>query len=207
MGRRLAGAVLATALVGATGCTGASDRSTGPVPGPSRVSPTAEPSRSRPPSVPVRARVTRVAGRLAARDRTRLAVQVGRTVAAYTDAAFLTGSYPRSAFGTSFGAFTDEAGVSARRSVALLTNQPLGDTTRSVRATRRTAYLSVLAPAGRVSGVTAAVDLVFRVDRVEAADRRVRLTGRLLLTQDRSGRWRIFGYDVARSGSSVRSLS
>jgi hypothetical protein len=131
-----------------------------------------------------------------------LAVKVGRTITDYVDAAFLAGRYPRSSFSTSFASsFTSGAARQARREQALLTNQPLGRTTRSVRATRRTAYLSVLAPKQQVAGVTAAVDLVFAVDRGSASPQRVELRGRLLLTRDPSGAWRIFGYDLDRSQS------
>jgi hypothetical protein len=151
--------------------------------------------------------VTHVAGRLPPKDRRRLCARVGRTISAYVDAAFLGGDYPRSRFGASFGAFTSGAARQARDDLTLLTNLPWGPTTRSVRATRRTAYLSVLAPKGRVAGVTAAVDLRFRVDRGTRPARRVRLKGRLLLTRDHRGRWAIFGYDLARTGRRVGGAS
>jgi hypothetical protein len=67
-----------------------------------------------------------------------------------------------------------------------------------VRAVRRTAYLAVLAPRQHVAGLTAAVDLVFVVDRGDDPAQRVRLRGRLLLTRVDAG-WRIFGYDLRRT--------
>ena len=206
--RGVAGTALAIALaLGATACTGgsepaaapASDRPSSPSGGASAV--------AGPPSVPMRTQVTHVAGRLPAKERRGLAARVGRTISAYVDAAFLDGEYPRSRFGASFAAFTPAAARQARGDQPLLTNQPWGPTTRAVRATRRTAYLSVLAPDGRVSGATAAVDLVFRVDRGGRPARKVRLKGRLLLTHDGKGRWAIFGYDLARSGSRVGGAS
>ncbi len=54
-----------------------------------------------------------------------------------------------------------------------------------MRATRRTAYLSVLAPYKVAAGVTAKVDLVFVVDRGDRTAQRVRLAGRLLLTRNK----------------------
>ncbi len=81
----------------------------------------------------------------------------------------------------------------------LLTNRELGPSTESVRATRRTAYLSVLAPYKVAAGVTAKVDLVFLVDRGDETAQRVRLAGRLLLTRNKSNGWSIFGYDLHRS--------
>jgi hypothetical protein len=158
-----------------------------------------------PPSVALRVQVTHVAGRLSPARRTALATAVRRTLTIYVDAAFLAGDYPRSRFAGSFASFTPGAARQARGDLALLTNQPLGSTTRSVRATRRTAYLSVLAPRQHVAGVTAVVDLVFLVDRDRAPAERVAVRGRLLLTRGASGPWRIFGYDVTRSQSPART--
>jgi hypothetical protein len=153
----------------------------------------------------MRVEVTHVAGKLGAQRRQRLVVTVRRTLSSYVDAAFLTGDYPRSGFAGSFTSFTRGAARQARADLALLTNQPLGATTRSVRATRRTAYLSVLAPKRKVAGVTAAVHLVFLVDRDKGSPRRVELRGRLLMAPDRTGTWKIFGYDVTRSQTPVRT--
>jgi hypothetical protein len=65
----------------------------------------------------------------------------------------------------------------------------------------------VIAPRGKVAGVTAAVDLVFRVDRGDKAGRRVHLKGRLLMTPARPGTWAVFGYDLSRSSAPVGSRS
>jgi hypothetical protein len=147
----------------------------------------------------MRTRVAHVAGRLPAASRQRLVAEVGRTLSSYLDGAFLGGNYPRSDFDGSFDAFTTGAATSARRDETLLTNRTLGPTTDHVRATRRTASLSVLAPEGSAAGVTAAVDVVLRVDRGTRPARRVHLHGRLLLTPRADGSWAIFGYDLARS--------
>jgi hypothetical protein len=202
LGVLLAGLLLVASTAGCTGRTGSEPAKRSP----SATRPaTASATLSGPPSVPMRVEVTHVAGRLAAPGRRTLAAKVGRTISAYVDAAFLTGRYPRSSFSTSFASsFTSGAARQARGEQALLTNQPFGRTTRSVRATRRTAYLSVLAPRQRVAGVTAAVDLVFAVDRGTAPPDRVELRGRLLLTRDPAGAWRIFGYDLDRSQSRHR---
>jgi hypothetical protein len=179
-------------------CTGGSEREPTAEPGEAASSRAAAPAS---PSVPMRVQVTHVSGALNGARRAALAVQVRRTIAAYVDAAFLAGDYPRSGFAGAFAAFTPGAARQARTDQALLTNQPLGASTRSVRATRRTAYLSVLSPRQHPVGVTAAVDLVFAVDRGEAAAQRVEVRGRLLLTPSKTGTWKIFGYDVTRSQS------
>jgi hypothetical protein len=201
----LAGVLLAAGTEGCTAGSGSSAQPTDHVSGGSSSSGGEPVPAAR--SVPLRTQVTHVAGRLSGRDRRLVAARAGRTISAYVDAAFLDGDYPRSEFATSFGAFTPGAARQARGELSLLTNQPLGATTRTVQATRRTAYLSVLAPKGRVAGVTAAVDLVFRVDRGSRPGRRVQLKGRLLLTKDATGGWAIFGYDLNRSVRSVRVAS
>ncbi len=66
----------------------------------------------------------------------------------------------------------------------------------------------MLAPKQHPAGVTAAVDLVFLVDRGDQPAQRVHLKGRLLLTHGKDGgRWTIFGYDLNRSQAPARSES
>ena len=187
-------ALVAAALVG--GCTGDSEPTTKPSPS---SSPTASATPPAPKSVPLKVVVTRVSGKLPEKSRPALEANVGKVVSAYVDGAFLGGDYPRSDFGGAYGAFTSGAAGDARRDADLLTNRELGPSTESVRASRRTAYLSVLAPYKVAAGVTAKVDLVFVVDRGDQTAQRVRLAGRLLLTRNKSNGWSIFGYDLHRS--------
>ena len=187
-------AVVAAALVG--GCTGDPEPAAKPSPS---SSPTASATPPAPASVPLKVVVTRVSGKLPEKSRPALEANVGKAISAYVDGAFLAGEYPRSDFGDAFGAFTSGAAGDARRDADLLTNRELGPSTESVRATRRTAYLSVLAPYKVAAGVTAKVDLVFVVDRGDDTAQRVRLAGRLLLTRNKSNGWSIFGYDLHRS--------
>jgi hypothetical protein len=154
--------------------------------------------------------VTRVSGKLTEDDRTALAANVRRVLTAYVDAAFLAGRYPRSDFTDAFTTFTTGAARTARRDRDLLTNERFGASTESVRAVRRTAYLSVLAPSEVAAGVTARVDLDLVVRRSTGPSERVRLQGRLLLTRDPDNGhngWSIFGYDVSRSDTPLRSAS
>jgi hypothetical protein len=200
----LAGLVL---VAGATGCTAHRSPAAAPPPTASTSgSPTPRPTHP-PPSAPLQTSVTHVAGSLDKPHRALLERHVGRTISTYVDAAFLEGGYPRSDFSSSFGAFTRGARADARHDQDLLTNRPFGASTTSVRATRRTAYLSVLAPGGRAAGVTAAVDLDLLVDRGRGPGRHVHLAGRLLLTPLSNGRWSIFGYDLHRSDTPERSAS
>jgi hypothetical protein len=149
--------------------------------------------------VPWRVQVTHVAGRLDPQRRRDLVAGVAATLGSYVDDAFLSGPYPRADFSRAFTGFTTGAAHRAGADQALLTNQPLGSATRSVRATRRTAYLSVLAPGQHAAGVTAALDLRLLVDRADGTQVQVRLHGRLLLSRDPGRSWTIFGYDLARS--------
>ena len=193
-------------LGGASGCTThhqepsaePSAKASSAVPSPTPTAPT---------SVPLQVRVTRVLGKLPDRARPPLQANIGRTVDAYLHDAFLGGSYPRSDFGDAFGSFTKGAASRARHDVDLLTNRSYGASTTAVRATHRTAYLSVLAPNKVAAGVTARVDLVMQVDRGDRPSQRVRLTGRLLLTRDAHNHWVIFGYDLARSDTPTGSGS
>jgi hypothetical protein len=190
--------LVATALVG--GCSGDPEPAAKPSPSsPPSSAPSPSASPPAPRSVPLKVVVTRVSGKLPKRSRPPLEANVGKTISAYLDGAFLAGDYPRSDFRDAFGAFTSGTAGDARRDADLLTNRELGPTTESVRATRRTAYLSVLAPHKVAAGVTAKVDLVFLVDRGDQAAQRVRLAGRLLLTRNKSNGWSIFGYDLHRS--------
>lgn len=189
---------------GATACTGGGEPAAKPSASPSAsATPTAAPA----PSAPWKVVVTRVSGRLPQKARPALEAKVRRTVSGYLDDAFLGGTYPRSDFGDAFATFTPGAARRARGDLRLLTNATLGPTTQSVRAVRRTAYLSVLAPGTVVAGVSARVDVAMRVDRGERPARRVRLTGRLLLTRDDSGGWSVFGYDLARSDTAAGGAS
>jgi hypothetical protein len=202
---RLLAVLLAGLLLLSVGaCTGGQDPKPSAAPATASHTPPTPTAPTAPPSVPMRVQVTHVAGALTPARRTALANAVRRTLSTYLDAAFLAGSYPRSRFADAFRTFTRGAARQARGDLALLTNQPLGATTRSVRATRRTAYLSVLAPRQHVAGVTAAVNLVFLVDRDRAPAERVAVRGRLLLTRGRAGPWKIFGYDVTRSEARAR---
>ena len=203
----LACVTLLTALA-CVSCTAGSDAKS-PA-GPSSAAPSASaPSSPAVRSSPLRVEVTHVAGRLSPAARRALSRRVGATLSTYSDAAFLAGAYPRRGFTGALRSFTAGVAPTARRDQALLTNSPLGPTTTAVHATRRTAYLSVLAPKAAVAGVTAAVDLRFVVDRGRRPAQRVRLKGRLLLTRvdgsDKTGAWKIFGYDLSRSTTPVGS--
>ena len=102
----------AALLTAAAGCTDDAAPSAAPSAG-RRAPSSAEPTATTDPgarSVPLKVVVTRVSGKLPAASRPALEANVGRTVSAYVDAAFLGGDYPRSDFSGSFGSFTPGRG-------------------------------------------------------------------------------------------------
>ena len=155
----------------------------------------------------MKVRVTRVAGRMRPKDQEVLADKVGAVVSAYFDDAFLGGDYPRSDFDGAFSTFSAGAAQQAQRDRDLLSNSELGPSTEAVVARRQTAYLSVLAPHKVAAGVTARVDLRFVADRGDEPDKEVTVKGRLMLTRKDDGGWKIFGYDLTQSASTVEEGS
>ncbi len=122
--------------------------------------------------------------------------QVGRAVDSWFDGGFVGVSYPRSDFATAFKAFTPGAKQDARAQQKLMTNWKWRQSIDGVVITKRHVSLDVLAPHGRTAGVTAHVILKFTTSG--QAEKKVTVTGRLFLTKDAKGTWRIFGYDVSK---------
>ena len=199
--RRVLGGLVATLLAaGSAACTSSSDtpRSAPSSPGSTGSSATLD---ARP--VPLKVMVTRVSGRLPAKDRRALEHNVGAAVSTYVDGAFLGGTYPRSDFTDAFGSFSAGARRAALKDRNLVTNALLGPTTKSVATKEQSAYLSVLAPYKVAAGVTARLTVRFVADRGDAPAKQVTVSGRLMLTRQASGGWKIFGYDLSRSVRTV----
>jgi hypothetical protein len=131
-----------------------------------------------------------------AQHRPHLQKQVGAAVDSWLDGGFVGVNYPRDAFPTAFASFTASAKHDARRQPKLMTNWKWRHDIDGVTTKQRRVALDVLAPHGRPAGVTARVHLVFKTTGEKK--KRVTVTGRLFLAQDRHGAWRIFGYDVAQ---------
>jgi hypothetical protein len=170
-----------------------------------RPSPSASVSTAKPPprSAPLQVTVARVDGRLPAATRKRVVAAVRRTLGDYVDAAFLRADHPGAVSTATFRTFVPGIRDRAHHDARMLSNAPYASTTESVRALRRTAKLFVLAPKRVAAGVTARVNLLFRVERGDRPARRVHLTGLLMMTHRETG-WSVFGYRVARSDDPVR---
>jgi hypothetical protein len=126
--------------------------------------------------------------------------QVGAAVDGWFDGAFIGVSYPRVNFPDAFSTFTSQAATEAHRQRGLMTNWPLRHRIRGVTTVERHVALDVLAPRGRTAGVTARFVLRFTTDGRKNSDNHdhVTLSGQLFLTRNPHGKWRIFGFDVAK---------
>jgi hypothetical protein len=132
------------------------------------------------------------------KHRKRVLKRVGAAVDTWIDGGFVGVDYPRKHFDSAFSAFTGPAEHDARRQLALTTNWSLRRKIDGVHVKKRTVIVDVLAPHGRPAGATARVLLVFKTTGHK--DTTVTVRGRLFLTPDGHGSWRIFGYDVSQGG-------
>jgi hypothetical protein len=121
---------------------------------------------------------------------------VGKAVDAWFDGAFVGVDYPRRDFPDAFSSFTSAARRDARRQQQLMTNWKWRHDIDGVTTTKRKVVVDVLAPHGHPAGATARVDLQFKTSG--HVRKKVTVTGRLFLSRDPHGTWRIFGYDVSK---------
>lgn len=136
--------------------------------------------------------------RVFAKHRKDVLDQVGTAVDTWVDGGFVGVGYPRDSFGSAFQAFTAPARADAEHQQRLMTNWDLRHQIDGVHVTKRKVTVDVLAPHGRPAGATARVALVFTT--TGDVTRTVTVHGRLFLSPDDKGTWRIFGYDVAKGG-------
>jgi hypothetical protein len=189
--------VMLLALAGCTGGEeGPKDRAASPLPSRSvETQPTLE---AKP--VPMNVEVAKVIGSsLRPKQRRNLEQEVSRVLEEYFDDAYLSGEYPRRDFSDAFDTFSQGA---ARRAVSdrpLLTNAAVGPGTAAVSPRMRRARVDVLLPGRFAVGMTARFRLVFDREQVSGPEQRVTVSGRLLMSRNRAGRLKIFGYDVIRS--------
>lgn len=140
--------------------------------------------------------VKKVVGKLKTGGRGQLVRQIVPVIDEWWEAAYLGGAWPRTTFGDAFPGFTQGATKEAKRDKDLLSNADIGATTTAVMATKRDVRLDVIAPTGRVAGVTARIALDF--DTTGDEPHQVSVRGRVFLTR-KEGTWRIFGYDVRKA--------
>lgn len=190
--RRLAGLVLVLVLPLAAACQSTSEPSASP----ERLSRNDAQATLASHPEPTRTGIHRVFGRLPDARRKVVRRQVGKLVDRWWDAAYLGGAYPRSSFPSAFPGFTAGAEKRARSDKALLTNLAHGPRIDSVTAKHRSITLDILAAGKRARSVTAHVVLRFETTGEKTGTTVVR--GRLFLTRNKRGAWRIFGYDVAK---------
>lgn len=182
----LAAAALAIALLGSS-CTG--DGKDTPE-GETSSSP------SEPPPLATTVKVGAIAGKLSSQSAQQYVDQIGAAVDTWIDGAFITGDYPRTTFDNAFPGFSRGAAAQAAKDGALMTNADIGARIDGVTATTRVVKVDLLAVKQHVRGATAHVRLVFTT--TGRLQRQVTVTGRLLLTPDKSGEWQVFAYDVSK---------
>ena len=193
-GVAIVAAVLVAGLV-TTGCTG---EEAPEEKGKDRPTPTATAAAP----VPLTVAVGKVTGTLPKPRRLRVAQSVAQSVDAWFEAAYLGGAYPRANFAEAFPGFSKGARQRARRDQPLTTNTVLGPRTEEVTAIEKLVTVDLFSPQQRPSGATAWLRLVYETSGQESHT--VRVTGRLLMTRMKNGRWQIFGYDVARNATPVK---
>ena len=192
-----ASALVVLLLVGLTGCGGSDDQSSGPQSGPSsHPSSTAPVQGSGPPLVTTVVKVGRVAGKLRKHDRQAFKHRIEHAVDAWLDGAYVAGPYPRHGTGKAFGSFTTGAARLAYRQRKLMSNAGIAPRIDGVQATRRWIKIDVLAPRGRIAAATAHVRLRYKT--TGKVERKVLVRGRLFLTRNSHGKWKIFGFDVSK---------
>jgi hypothetical protein len=144
-------------------------------------------------TVAVSTPVTRVAGRLSDADRLALRRDVEALLQRYAERGLLN---PSARAGKAFPGFTSGAERQARAQRSVL--WAVAGREARVEPRRLEGTVSAFAPGGKVQGATLRLDVVLEVARADRT-RRVRLTGRMLLTPVGDS-WRVFGFDVRRSG-------
>jgi hypothetical protein len=136
--------------------------------------------------------VTRVAGRLSEADRLSLRRNVEALLRRYAEKGLLD---PGADAETALRVFTPGARRLATGQRTVMWG--LAGRKAEVRAHRLEGTVSAFAPGGKAQGATLRLDVALDVTRGDRT-RRVRLTGRMLLTPA-GGTWRVFGFDVGRS--------
>jgi hypothetical protein len=162
----------------------------------SRDTPESDPERTTQ-AAPLDARIGAVAGMLPKPRRRVVLDQVATVVDGWFEAAYLGGDYPRSDFADAFPGFTRGAARLARADRRTMSNAGIGGRVEEVTAERKLVRVDVLSPKKFARAATARFRLVFTTDGRLA--RRFVVSGRLMLTKDRKGAWRVFAYDVRRS--------
>lgn len=180
--------------LGATACTGGDDAS----PDPGESTPPAQSTQDATSfEIETRTTIGKQVGRLHPGDPKALVETMTSIVQRWFNAAYVGGEYPRSDFRDAFPGFTPGARDRARRDIDLMSNKGIGQRIDDVTPTQSRVWLDVLGVRKKAVAVTARFRLKFETEG--DYERKVRVHGRLLLTRQ-DGRWRIFGYDVARGG-------
>ncbi|MCX6400110.1 MAG: hypothetical protein NTX33_09290 [Propionibacteriales bacterium] len=181
---RLVGALLALVLA-LTGCSGGDDDPA------DKGGPAGDSAAD---AIATDARIVKVSGRLDAAAEEKVLTDVTEVMDRWIDGAY-AGDYPRTDFDAAFEDFTKDAKALALTQTAILSNAEDGAELTGVELTQRLVRIDVLAPKGKVAGVTVRFRLALAL--AGAAERTDLVSGRLMLTPTKAG-WKVFGFDVRR---------
>lgn len=137
----------------------------------------------------------KVVGHLKKGDRQRLEQKISGIAVRWLHAAYLDGSYPRSAFSDSWPDFTSGARALAHHDKDLMSNAGIGPRIDGVNPSKLAVTVDLLAIHRRAVGSTAHVTL--RFDTEGKVEHKVYIGGRLRLTPTKNG-WRVFAYQINR---------
>lgn len=181
--------VLVSLTMVLTACTGDADENGGPNQAPS--------SSPETPVVVTEANLGAVAGQLSLEQRQPVVDEVTAVVEAYTDWAFLSGTYPRTTWDSPAPGFSKRANRRLKRQdLTLATNADIGGTVTAVSPVSRTVTVDVLSPKGELAGATARFVLEFTTTS-DTGEATTSVKGRLVLVPETSG-WQVVGYYVAK---------
>jgi hypothetical protein len=175
----------------ASGCSGGDEPSSKPSSSSSLGAPDDAPTIKIDPLV----KLGKVVGRLKKKDKQRLEQTISGVAVRWLHAAYLDGSYPRTAFDDSWPGFTAGARRLAEHDKALMSNARLGPRIDAVNPSKLAVTVDLLAIHRRAVGSTAHV--VLRFDTEGTVHHKVYVGGRLRLTPTTNG-WRVFAYQINR---------
>jgi hypothetical protein len=151
------------------------------------------------PDAPLGVTIVEMGGGIAKNRRAALSDAIGKPVASWIEGGYLDPSYPTSEFAAGFSSWTAAAAKLGEKDRGTTTNAAIGPSTVAVVADRQQVRLFVFGEKGKVGGATARVYLKLTAQHDDGSLASVLVKGALYLTPEDGG-WKIFGYDLSRTG-------
>jgi hypothetical protein len=151
------------------------------------------------PDAPLGVRIVEMGGGIAKDRRAAISDALSKPVASWIRGSYLDPSYPTSDFAAGFSSWTTTAAKLGEKDEDTTTNAAIGPSTVAVVADRQQVKLFVFGEKGKVGGATARVYLKLTAQHEDGSLASVLVKGALFLTPADGG-WKIFGYDLSRTG-------